>query len=206
MRHWKSKAITPGAKVGIAVVTYNQTNCMSSLIHCLRAQTFKDFKAYVIHDGPWSSEAEEHYISAVGNDPRFVKCNSPEREAKFGHNLRQVGFDMGIADKCDWICTMNADCWYAPVYFEWMLGLAHENKSNFIYCNMVHSHRLWRPMKSDLKRGAIDAGNWIAHTSLVGDTKWDSHVFAADWEYVNKLKCSPDFKPAKVEGFIFTHN
>jgi hypothetical protein len=145
-------------------------------------------------------------MGAVGNDSRFVKGNSPERENKFGHNLRQVGFDMGVADKCNWICTMNADCWYAPVYLEWMLGSAHENKSNFIYCNMVHSHRLWRPMKTDIRRGAIDAGSWIAHTDLVGDIKWDSHIFAADWDYINKLKCSPDFKPAKVEGFIFTHN
>jgi hypothetical protein len=206
MRHWKSKVITPGSKVCISLVTYNQTNCLASLIHSLKAQTFKDFKAYVLHDGPWSSEAEEHYMGAVGNDSRFVKGNSPERENKFGHNLRQVGFDMGVADKCNWICTMNADCWYAPVYLEWMLGSAHENKSNFIYCNMVHSHRLWRPMKTDIRRGAIDAGSWIAHTDLVGDIKWDSHIFAADWDYISKLKCSPDFKPAKVEGFIFTHN
>jgi hypothetical protein len=206
MRHWKSKAVTPGSKVCISLVTYNQTNCLASLIHSLKAQTFKDFKAYVLHDGPWSSEAEEHYMGAVGNDSRFVKGNSPERENKFGHNLRQVGFDMGVADKCNWICTMNADCWYAPVYLEWMLGSAHENKSNFIYCNMVHSHRLWRPMKTDIRRGAIDAGSWIAHTDLVGDIKWDSHIFAADWDYISKLKCSPDFKPAKVEGFIFTHN
>lgn len=206
MRYWKAKSITPGSKVCISVVTYNQTNCLSSLIHALRAQTFKDFKAYILHDGPWSNEASTHYLNAVGSDHRFVKLNSPTREAKFGHHLRQVGFDMGAGDKCNWLCTMNADCWYAPVYLEWMLGSAHENKSNFIYCNMVHSHKLWKPMKSDLKRGAIDAGNWIAHTSLVGDTKWNSNSFSADWEYVNKLKNKPDFKPSKVDGYIFTHN
>jgi GT2 family glycosyltransferase len=206
MRYWKAKSITPGSKVCISVVTYNQTNCLSSLIHALRAQTFKDFKAYILHDGPWSNEASTHYLNAVGSDHRFVKLNSPTREAKFGHHLRQVGFDMGTADKCNWLCTMNADCWYAPVYLEWMLGSAYENKSNFIYCNMVHSHKLWKPMKSDLKRGAIDAGNWIAHTSLVGDTKWNSNSFSADWEYVNKLKNKPDFKPSKVDGYIFTHN
>ena len=206
MRYWKAKSITPGSKVCISVVTYNQTNCLSSLIHALRAQTFKDFKAYILHDGPWSNEASTHYLNAVGSDHRFVKLNSPTREAKFGHHLRQVGFDMGAADKCNWLCTMNADCWYAPVYLEWMLGSAHENKSNFIYCNMVHSHKLWKPMKSDLKRGAIDAGNWIAHTSLVGGTKWNSNSFSADWEYVNKLKNKPDFKPSKVDGYIFTHN
>lgn len=206
MRYWKAKSITPGSKVCISVVTYNQTNCLSSLIHALRAQTFKDFKAYILHDGPWSNEASTYYLNAVGSDHRFVKLNSPTREAKFGHHLRQVGFDMGTADKCNWLCTMNADCWYAPVYLEWMLGSAHQNKSNFIYCNMVHSHKLWKPMKSDLKRGAIDAGNWIAHTSLVGDTKWNSNSFSADWEYINKLKNKPDFKPSKVDGYIFTHN
>ena len=206
MRYWKPRKISPDSKVCISVVTYNQTDCLASLIHALKAQTFNNFSAYILHDGPWPSDANRCYVNAVDGDSRFFQMSGAIRQAKFGHALRQVGFDKGIANGCNWLCTMNADCWYAPVYFEWMLGSAHENKANFVYCNLVHSHKLWKPMTSELKRGSIDAGNWIADTGLVGSTKWESTDFAADWEYISKLKSKPDFRPSKVEGYIFTHN
>lgn len=206
MRYWKPKRIDPNSKVGISLVTFNQTNCLASLIHALKSQTFSNYRVCTLHDGPWIGDSYRHYLNAVDSDSRFTTLDTPERQAKFGHNLRQKGFDNAIENGCNWICTMNADCWYAPVYLEWMLGSACENKANFVYCNLVHSHKLWKPMKSELSRGAIDAGNWIAHTSLVGDTKWESSNFAADWEYVNKLKAKSNFKPAKVDGYIFTHN
>lgn len=206
MRYWKPKKTPSDAKVGISVVTYNQTDCLASLIHALKSQTFTNFKAYILHDGPWSEAAVRRFEMSVDGDDRFVKSNSFDRMAKFGHHLRQIGFDSLKFDGCNWLCTMNGDCWYAPVYFEWMLGSAFENQANFVYCNLVHSHKLWKPMKSELKRGSIDAGSWIAHTDLVGSTKWDSQNFAADWEYIDKLKNKPNFKPAKVDGYIYTHN
>lgn len=206
MRNWKAKKVPDHYKVGIAIVTYNQTDCLSSLLYSLKAQTFTNFKAYTLHDGPWTTAASNSFDLAAAGDPRFVKLNSETRIAKFGHNLRQPGFDKAAEDKCDWICTMNGDCWYTPAYLEWMLGAAFQAKANFVYCNWVHSHGLWKPMRSEIRRGAIDAGNWIAHTDLVEDVKWDSHNFAADWEYIAKLKNKPNFKPTKVEGYIYTHN
>ena len=206
MRYWKPKSINSDFKIGLAVVTYNQTNCLSSLLFALKAQTFHNYVACIMHDGPWSAEANKSYDTSVGDDTRFIKYCTPKRENKFGHNMRQTGFDICRDKGCNWIGTMNADCWYAPVYLEWMLGSACKEKANFAYCNMVHSHKLWKPIKTELKRGAIDAGGWIAHTELVGTTKWDSNNFAADWEYVNKLKNKPHFKPTKVDGYLFTHN
>lgn len=206
MRYWKAKSIKPDSRVGLVVVTYNQTNCLSSLIYALKAQTFSNFVAYIMHDGPWTLNAGNSVTAAIGDDSRFVKANSDTRAAKFGHNLRQPGFDMCIKSGCNWLGTMNADCWYAPIYLEWMLGAASAENSNFVYCNMIHSHKLWKPLKTELKRGSIDAGGWIAHTDLVSGTRWDTTGFAADWEYVKKLKEKPYFKPTKVDGYIFTHN
>lgn len=206
MRYWKRRKIPTSNEVGLAVVTYNQTNCLSSLIYALKCQTFGNFTACIMHDGPWTPEAEEACVSAIGKDKRFIKYSTDTRANKFGHNMRQAGFDICKGLGCNWIGTMNADCWYAPVYLEWMVSTALDNKANFVYCNMVHSHKLWKPLKTELKRGAIDAGGWIAHTDLVGSSKWNSDSFAADWEYVSKLKENPSFKPSKVDGYLFTHN
>ena len=145
-------------------------------------------------------------LNAIDGDYRFEIYASGSRNNKFGHELRQVGFDMTKDAGCNWICTMNGDCWYAPTYLEWMLSQATQEKANFVFSNLVHSHKLWKPMRSELERGSIDAGNWIAHTNLVGDTEWDSNDFAADWDFISKLKNKPNFKPAKVDGYIYVHN
>ena len=71
---------------------------------------------------------------------------------------------------------------------------------------MIHSHKMWGPMKTLLKRGAIDAGAWLARSSLCSNTKWNSVDFAADWFFIEGLMRLPGFTPAKVDGYLFTHN
>jgi len=208
MRYWKPKPNIPAsAKVGISLVTYNQGNSLASLIYALKAQTYKNFKAYISHDGPWADdESLSACKSAIGGDSRFDLSCTPFRVGKHGHNMRQPGLDRAVNDGCDWLCTMNADCWYVPVYFEWMLSKAYSDKASFVYCNMVHSHKLWAPVSTALMRGRIDGGAWIASACLCSKVKWDSTDFAADWFFVNNLSTLPEFKPAKVEGYLFTHN
>lgn len=206
MRNWKKRYVDPSFKVGISIVTYNQTHCLASLIHSIRSQGYDLYRGSIIHDGPWTDLAFKTCQNAIDGDTRFEMLASETRANKFGHNLRQIGFDRAVADGCNWLCTMNGDCWYAPTYFEWMLSKATESNANFIYSNLVHSHTLWQPLRAEVRRGCIDAGSWIAHTSLVGDTKWDNLSFAGDWDFIKRLKEKPNFKPAKVEGFIYVHN
>lgn len=207
MRYWKSrKNIPSNSKVGIALVTYNQTDCLASLIHALKAQTFKNFKVYIMHDGPWLPEVLRVCLTAVGNDLRFDISCSDVRANKFGHNLRQIGFDKAYKDGCNWIGTMNGDCWYAPVYFEWMLSEAVVPKASFVYCDVVHSHKQWATLITSLARGKIDAGCWLAHSSITSLSKWVSLEFPADWAYISGLMRAPKFVPAKVSGALFTHN
>ena len=48
MRYWESKIsqIPESDKIGIALVTYKQGDCLASLIHAIKSQTFKNFKIY----------------------------------------------------------------------------------------------------------------------------------------------------------------
>jgi hypothetical protein len=208
MRNWRSKTNIPSsAKIGISLVTYHQGDSLASLIHSIKAQTYKNYYIHIMHDGPWSSEYNRAIcLKAVDGDPRFFVGCTETRANKFGHNMRQAGFDAAINEGCDWIGTMNGDCWYAPVYFEWMLGSAYSIKASFVYCNMVHSHTLWGSVKTSMTRGKIDGGGFLMHKALCDTVKWTSTEFAADWFYIDKLKNKPGFVPAKVDGYLFTHN
>jgi hypothetical protein len=210
MRFWSrlGKKDTPkDAKIGISLVTYGKADGLASLIHALKEQTFPNFKIFIFHDGPWLSMDDKVVCDmAIAGDRRFDVICTAERANKFGHNMRQPGFDLAIKFGCNWIGTMNADSWYAPTYFEWMLSEANRMKASFVYCNMVHSHKLWAPIKTELKRGKIDAGAWLASSALSSLVKWDSLDFAADWFYIDNLMKQPSFSAAKVDGYLFTHN
>lgn len=209
MRNWKSKiaSIPKTDKIGISLVTYNQGDCLASLIHAIKAQTFKNFKIYIMHDGPWTcDEHRDKCVRAVDNDSRFSIACTDKRVNKFGHNLRQPGFQYAFDDGCNWIGTMNGDCWYTPVYFEWMLAHANDKKANFVYCNMIHSHTLWKVMDTALARGSIDGGCFLAKSDICAGVKWDSTDFAADWYYIARLKKQPNFTSTKISSVLFTHN
>ncbi len=207
MRFWKSRTNIPSAaKIGISLVTYNQTDCLAALVYALKAQTFRNFKVYIIHDGPWLPEAHRVCLVAIDGDDRFSMSCTEERANAYGHNLRQIGFDKAYAAGCDWIGTMNGDGLYAPVYFEWMLSEAETAKANFVCCNMIHSHKQWHAFVTGLVRAQIDAGSWLARSSIASLSKWTSLAFEGDWVYIHGLTQAPGFVPAKVNGFLFVHS
>jgi hypothetical protein len=207
MRFWQKRNNIPkDDKVGICLVTYDQTDCLQGLIFSLKCQTFKNFVVVVVHDGEWTEQAKKSYENSVGNDDRFIALNSEKRLNKFGHNNRQFGFDVLKNLGCNWFGTMNGDSYYVPIYFEYMLSKACEDKSNFVFCNMVHSHRMWTMLDTKLDRSYIDGGCFLANINLIEDTKWDSLDFAADWYYVSKLKDNKNFKSSKIDSCLFVHN
>ena len=209
MRYWESKIaqIPEKDKIGIALVTYNQGDCLASLIHAIKSQTFKNFKIYIMHDGPWTcDDHRDKCTNAIGNDARFSVICTEKRVNKFGHNMRKIGINLALADGCNWIGTMNGDCWYIPVYFEWMLSHANYKKANFVYCNMIHSHKLWEVMDTSINRGRIDGGCFLANIDICKNVEWSGTDFAADWHYIENLKKQPNFAAAKISRFLFTHN
>ena len=160
-----------------------------------------------MHDGNWTcDEHRDKCIKAVDNDPRFSITCTDKRANKFGHNMRKIGIRSALEDGCNWIGTMNGDCWYVPVYFEWMLSQALTKKANFVYCNMIHSHQLWESLNTSIKRGKIDGGCFLANRDICKDIKWGDTDFAADWHYIERLKKQPNFAPVKIDRFLFTHN
>jgi hypothetical protein len=82
---------------------------------------------------------------------------------------------------------------------------AFSHGADLAYCDMVHSHRKWAVINSRLERKFVDAGNWMASRRLIAGTKWDSVAFAADWDYVSRLRSSAKLI-RKIPACLFIHN
>jgi len=206
MRYWKRNSISNNPKVGMVVATYEQTSCLQSLLASLKSQTWENFKVIVSHDGPASQEARGAFNSVAGKDSRFVFQETAERKNQFGNERRYPGFKELIADGADSLTTTNGDCWYTPNYFESMLYQMQKESSEFVYCNMIHSHKLWQPMITSIKRGNIDVGCWMASKKIIEKVEWTDFSFTGDWSFIHKLHKASESKQSKVDGYLYVHN
>lgn len=212
MRYWKKYKEDKGLKadrdvsVGLVVATYNQTHQLDCLIQSLQAQTHRNFRVFVVHDGPWLGNQLLDLQFRHSHDDRFVFMNTPERKNVFGHNCRRAGFAVLDETVINYAGTCNGDVYYAPTYFEWMLAEIDKRGASFVYCNCVHSHKMWQPMKTALLRGRIDVGCWIADSVLAVNTPFGDE-FHADWLHIEAMtKGLPKKEIAKVDGFLYVHN
>ena len=204
MRFWRTRPVPVGTHVGIVVATYDQN--LLGLLGSLQVQTFKDFTCLVVHDGP-SKPPFDRAEGVFRDDPRFEFASTPVREKVFGHSCRRYGFSSLISRRAvpDLLCTTNGDNLCAPVLLESLAHAALGAKSGWAICDMVHSHKQWRPMKTVVERGRIDAACWMARAALVERAGPWCNDFAADWHFLERLNrlAGP---PAKVDHTLVVHN
>lgn len=210
MRFWKPRTVPGTPVVGIAVATWLgdpsgvRVRSLGALVASFRCQTYTNWKMEITHDGPLPQEmtllADEFRDLS---DVEFVETAT--RTQKFGHPHRQAAIDRLIERGCEWIGLTNDDNYYVPVYLEWMLSEALKHSSRFVYCDCVHSHKMWKPLAGEVRRGHIDLGSFLVHRDVAKKVKFDRDDFAADWDYIARLKQQVK-RPAKVAATLFVHN
>jgi hypothetical protein len=211
MRFWKPKRVPGAPIVGLGVAAHfadeRQLYACWGLACALKAQTWPRWRAHIIHDGPTLPlPSIVGLLTFLASDPRFTYEPTAERKKQFGHPHRQRALDY-LTGVCDWVGLTNQDNYYAPSYFEMMLGEAHAAKTpvDFVYSDMVHSHRLWKPMVTKPKKSHLDLGAWLARSELVKQVPFDQTGFAADGDYIDRLvKRAKGL--AKVNAALFVHN
>lgn len=221
MRYWKPKPIVGTPTVGIGVAAYipddGNTDRLRAALRCLvasfQAQTYTRWKMLIVHDGPYPHDhASLKYFDQWDDEPRVIVTETKERKQQFGHPHRQHMIDTLADGGCEWIGLTNQDNYYVPTYLEWMLsvGTAGKHPCDFVYCDMVHSHKLWKPLITQPKRGKLDLGGWLARASLARQTKFDNHSFAGDGDYINRLvehaRKKSNAAVQKVAATLFVHN
>lgn len=204
MRFWKPRKIEGNPRLAMIVASYiNGDVRRGHALHCLLcsflAQTYKNWIATVVHDG---SVSAPFYLPTQLFDNRVKMIQTKERLQQFGHPHRRK---FALEAQADYIGFTNDDNYYMPTYFEWMLGELVAKKADFVYCDMVHSHRGWKPMTTTPRYRGLDMGGFIASKALIEKTPWTDYSFRGDGMYINALTANAR-KVIKVPATLFVHN
>lgn len=206
MRYWKPKPIQGEPHVTIVVASYmneerrNRLPMLRCLLYSLLSQTYTKWNAVVVHDGPLDAEIQ----AAVTRDlpDKISLVTTPRKIGHFGHKYRRR---YALEGPNDVVGFTNDDNYYAPTYLEWCLSIMTTQKIPFVYCDMIHSHKLWKPLNTLPQRGRLDLGGFLVRRSLVEATPWDDFSFSGDGKYINALVARAK-KTAKVAATLFVHN
>ena len=203
MRNWKPREF-PGGRPPVSVVlaAYGRPLEARTCLASLAAQTYPAFECLVVHDGPPPGDWVREAFAAVAGDDRFRLLATPRRDNAFGHPGRDLGRRAAAGAA---VCFGNADNYYVPVYLEALADALEHSPADLAHCDCVHSHALWQPMRTELRRGRIDLACWAARRALVDRVAFDGVHFAADWDYLSRLL---ELKPrvAKVPMTLVVHN
>jgi glycosyltransferase involved in cell wall biosynthesis len=196
---WTPLEVPGNPKVSLAVAAYQSPDSLAGLIYALKGQTYSNWEAIVIHDGP--GPQVKAVVESI-REPRVRWIETEERRGHWGHPWRQFGIDQCTGQ---FIGLTNDDNWYAPTYFEWMLHQLSRDKADFAYCNMVHSHQQWKYFPTRPKRGCCDLGAWIGSAELVRATPWPGNDFESDGDFIEAL-AKKARRTTHVPGCLFVHN
>lgn len=203
--HYRVFGITGEKPFSESLVTFicPAYNAHPYIIESLQAQTHKNWKLHIVHDGPNDTGLKD-YIASL-NESRVVYEETQTRSENWGHSIRSEWLKKAEGD---YVVITNQDNYHVPVFIEYMLA-------GFIpgtiatYCSdMVHSYKAWQIIPCSLRRGYLDCAGVMVKMSAVKEVGWnDTESHSADWFYFNDLikKYSPQsFK--KVTGCLLIHN
>jgi len=211
MRFWKPRVIEGQPVVGISVAAYiPHANCrelyaLRCLVASFQAQTYGNWRMEIAHDGP-APVAAHSVLADLTKDQRVEVRETTTRQQQFGHPYRQQTAEILVRGGAQWLLQTNQDNYYAPVFLEWMLAEAQEQKVLFVYSDFVRSHKQWVAHSSRPKKGQLDLGAFMIHSSLVPVVKFDRFGFDGDGDYINRLVAHVKNKTAHVAAPIFVHN
>jgi hypothetical protein len=211
MRYFKPKKIPGSPTVGVAVAAFlNEDARRHASLLCLAysflAQSYPRWKLLVVHDGPPAPAAEPVLEQLRRLDKRVKVEVTQERVKQFGHPHRQAAVERLIADGCEWVGLTNDDNYYAPAYLEAMLGAALDKPpAELVYCDLVHSHKMWRPVSTAPARGKLDLGAFLVRAALCRKIRFDNYGFAGDGDYISRMARAAKVV-RKLPGTLFVHN
>lgn len=188
--------------VTIICPIYNE---FPAIISCLIMQTNKNWKLWLIHNGP-SDGSGESFVNAV-NDDRIEWMETDTYTANWGHQTRR---DYLQKVKSKYVLITNPDNYYVPTFIEKCLKqFTIKGTTVGVYPEqIVHNYTDWKVMACRFQRGYIDCGQVVLKTKEAQEVGWNNITdHSADWLFFNDLARkygSHKFMP--IKGCLFIHN
>jgi glycosyltransferase involved in cell wall biosynthesis len=200
IRFWNRLEIPGNPKVSLGIAAYNRPDQLSCLIYSLKSQTYPNWEAVIMHDGPGP---EVRTAVERIDDARVRFIETDERLGQYGHPHRSRAISLCTGE---FIGLSNDDNYYAPVYFEWMLYALTSADAMFAHCDMVHNYWRWCYFITQPRKNRCDLGSWIARANLVKATPWRDMDFAGDGTFIEDLVRQCRGKVVHVPGCLYVHN
>lgn len=172
------------------------------MLYCLQCQTSHSWTAHVIADGDYKGfdDVKKHFEKV--EKIKFSKIDGPNKD--WGHTPRNYGLKNLTQE---WVVMTGQDNYYAPTFVEKFLNAANQHKNtNIIFCDMIHNHRNWTLIKTQMKRGEIDMGCFMTRSQYASQLQIDTKSYGGDWlfisEYVKKFPSNLVYIPCA----LYVHN
>jgi len=196
---WEPLAVAGNPKITMTVATYEQYDELACLLYSFKAQTWTNWEAVLIHDGPGPEVRK--FVRAIG-DPRIRFFDTQHRQQSYGHHWRNLALKEAAGD---FIGQTNGDNYYCPVFFEWMLHTLTAGGADLAYCDLIHSHRKWEYMRCGAGLGLIDLGCYVGARDLMRGTPWTEFGFLGDGIHFEAVAKKAK-KIVRIDKPLFVHN
>lgn len=188
--------------VTIICPIYNE---FPAIISCLIMQTNKNWKLWLIHNGP-SDGSGETYVNLV-NDDRISWQETPTHTGNWGHKTRR---DYLQKVQSKYVMITNPDNYYVPSFIEKCLKqFTIKGTTVAVYSEqIIHNYTDWKVMNCRPARGFIDCGSVVMKTKEVQEVGWKNITdHSADWLFFADIIARYGvLKFVPVKGCLFVHN
>jgi glycosyltransferase involved in cell wall biosynthesis len=190
-------------RVEFIIPTYNNPDHLMCIISSIRAQTKDAWKVHVVADCPPVGTLNK-IMDYFKEDDRIKFTILNKRYNDFGDSPRNYGIEKATEE---WIVMTGEDNYYAPIFVEEILSLV-DDKTNFIYCNMIldHKKKIYVPVNTRIELGFIDTGCYAVKSNLAKEIKLEpQYVGYADWVFADKY--TKKFGGIKhTKKMLYVHN
>lgn len=182
--------------VSLIVSTYllgedaaRRADSLVCVLASLRCQTFRDWDALVVHNGPFDADLGYSLRMDV-NDTRIRVVCAPEAKGQWGHPWRLWGARQTLGR---YVGFCNDDGYYAPPYLQRLVTLLNGG-ADLALCDFVHGfpehvpdYPPYRPVVAGPRVGSVNVGGFLARRELVLATPWEDFGVLGDGRYVEAL-------------------
>jgi hypothetical protein len=170
---------------------------------CLQSQTNINWKALVVVDG--TGNEYDNCRKYFSIDKRIEFLFLEKRYNDFGNTPKNIGLQLCTED---WVIMTSDDNYYVHSFVDEVFKQISE-KTNFIYCDMIHNGYEYKFFETHHSSHRIDVGIMIMRSIFAKELKLVENRIDADGifcsEYISKF-CKDENSIKKINKILYAHN
>jgi glycosyltransferase involved in cell wall biosynthesis len=188
-------------KIEFIIPTYNSPDKVMTILNSLMVQNNPNWTAHVVIDGQTLiyQKVKDYFMDE--ERIKFSHIEGPHND--WGHTARQYG----LANATQyWNVMTGDDNYYMPTFVNEFLFTSKGN-INFVFCDMVHNNYNYQPVKSDIKLGKIDIGNFMSITEEAKSIQLNTKDYNADFTWIHQYLTKVGMnRIMKIDKVLYVHN